>query len=443
MSRSYEVDYSLIRQRRQEANENRVRENTRRFLEGYQEQLDRVRDEGLAEYVSDEYDRLEDLLREAWNLLDDDPFEARNVSREIQGSIRGIGRRARETRNDERAREREAAQERRAAERAARQEERERRREERERAMAAERERRREEIEAARERRREEVEAEQERRREEIEAARAARAARTAFVSGMFGRARAAIPDPVAFDLVRDRVDALADRFSELANAEGCDLRGTAAAFEGELGALAVAAREEAARWRADDMARHETEDAVAGIDDRIEVVRRSATPANRERIQSVLDGLAGLRERLRSGAVDAKRASEEADAAVDRSVAELVNEDVRRETLLAIVGTVRSLGFVLLGAPGFTEDGGVLVHARRPSGEECQFVVRADGGMRYAFENYAGTACRKDCAQVEAMLRETYGVVLSNERVIWENPDEIGKDSFRAGDGATTKGGL
>ena len=421
MSRSYEVDYSLIRQRRQEANENRVRENTRRFLEGYQEQLDRVRDEGLAEYVSDEYDRLEDLLREAWNLLDDDPFEARNVSREIQGSIRGIGRRARETRNDERAREREAAQERRAAERAARQEELERRREERERDM-----------EAARER-----------RREEIEAARAARAARTAFVSGMFARARTAIPDPVAFDLVRDRVDALADRFSELANAEGCDLRGTAAAFEGELGALAAAAREEAARWRADDMARHETEDAVAGIDDRIEVVRRSATPANRERIQSVLDGLAGLRERLRSGAVDVKRASEEADAAVDRSVAELVNEDVRRETLLAIVGTVRSLGFVLLGAPGFTEDGGVLVHARRPSGEECQFVVRADGGMRYAFENYAGTACRKDCAQVEAMLRETYGVVLSNERVIWENPDEIGKDSFRAGGGATTKGGL
>ena len=119
------------------------------------------------------------------------------------------------------------------------------------------------------------------------------------------------------------------------------------------------------------------------------------------------------------------------------------MNEDVRRETLLALVGTVQGLGFVLLGPPGFTEDGGVLVHARRPSGEECQFVVRADGGMRYAFENYRGTACRKDCAQVEAMLRDAYGVVLSNERVIWENPDEIGKDSLRAGGGATTKGGL
>ena len=62
---------------------------------------------------------------------------------------------------------------------------------------------------------------------------------------------------------------------------------------------------------------------------------------------------------------------------------------------------------------------------------------------MRYSFENYAGTACRKDCAQVEAMLREAYGVVLSNERVIWENPDEVGKDTFRDGIGETTKGGL
>ena len=39
------------------------------------------------------------------------------------------------------------------------------------------------------------------------------------------------------------------------------------------------------------------------------------------------------------------------------------------------------------------------------------------------------------------AVLRD--GVLLSNERVIWENPDEIGKDTFRTGDGATTKGGL
>ena len=61
----------------------------------------------------------------------------------------------------------------------------------------------------------------------------------------------------------------------------------------------------------------------------------------------------------------------------------------------------------------------------------------------RYAFENYVGTACRKDSAQVEAMLREAYGVVLSNERVVWENPDEVGKDTFRDGIGKTTKGGL
>ena len=49
MSRSYEVDYDLIRRRRQEANENRVREATRPFLERYRDTLGQIRDEGLDE----------------------------------------------------------------------------------------------------------------------------------------------------------------------------------------------------------------------------------------------------------------------------------------------------------------------------------------------------------------------------------------------------------
>ena len=53
MSLSYEVDYDLIRRRRQEATENRVREATRPFLERYQDTLDQIRNEGLEEFVHD------------------------------------------------------------------------------------------------------------------------------------------------------------------------------------------------------------------------------------------------------------------------------------------------------------------------------------------------------------------------------------------------------
>ena len=405
MSRSYEVDYDLIRRRRQEANESRVREATRPFLERYQNTLDQIRDEGLDEFVRDEFDQIERLLRKAWNRLDYEPFEARNASRKVGNLIRGLGRRARDARNGDRIRQREEVQARYAAERAARQEE----------------------IERLREEREQEAEADRARREEEIQAARAARAARVAFVARISAAIKHTFRDPVAYDLARDRAESLAGRWTHRVNAEGMDVAAAEGQFAAELGALAETTRAEADRWRAEERAQHAAEDAASKVEESLATIRRSVTAESSEKLKGVLAGLLRIKEGLEKGEVKAEEAAEASDQAVDDCVEELVNEDVRRETLIALVGTVQSL----------------LVLARRPSGEECQFVVRADGGMRYEFGNYAGNACRKDCAQVEEMLREAYGVILSNERVIWENPDEVGKDTFRDGIGETTKGGL
>ena len=421
MSLSFEVDYDLIRRRRQEANESRVREATRPFLERYQDTLEQIRNEGLDEFVRDEFDQIERLLQEAWNLLDDEPFEARNASREVGNLIRGLGRRARDARNGDRIRQREEFHARRAAERAARQEE----------------------VERLHEEQVQKLDADRVLREEEIQAVRAARAERAAFVARMSEKIKSALTDPVAYDLARDRAEALADRCADRVNSGDVDVSAAEGEFAAKLGKLAETARIEAEQWRAGERAEHAAEDAALKVDESLAAIRRNVTAESNEKLKGVLEGLLRIKEGLEKGVVNAEEAVEASDKAVDECVEELVNEDVRRETLVALVGTVQELGFVLVGEPEFTEDGGVLVLARRPSGEECQFVVRADGGMRYSFENYAGTACRKDCAQVEAMLREAYGVVLSNERVIWENPDEVGKDTFRDGIGETTKGGL
>ena len=421
MSLSFEVDYDLIRRRRQEANETRVREATRPFLERYQATLDQIRSEGLDEFVRDEFDQIERLLREAKSLLDYEPFEARNASREVGNLIRGLGRRARDARDGDRIRQREEFHARRAAERAARQEE----------------------VERLHEERVQKMDAYRERREEEIQAVRAARAERAVFIARMSDAIKSALRDPVAYDLARDRAEALADRFADRVNSGDIDVAVAEGEFAAELGKLSETARVEAEQWRAGERAEHAAEDAALKVDESIAAIRRNVTAESNEKFKGVLEGLLQIKEGLEKGVVKAEEAVEASDKAVDDCVEELVNEDVRRETLVALVRTVQELGFVLAGEPEFTEDGGVLVLARRPSGEECQFVVRADGGMRYSFENYAGTACRKDCAQVEAMLREAYGVVLSNERVIWENPDEVGKDTFRDGIGETTKGGL
>jgi hypothetical protein len=45
---------------------------------------------------------------------------------------------------------------------------------------------------------------------------------------------------------------------------------------------------------------------------------------------------------------------------------------------------------------------------------------------MSYKFDNYKGQTCQKDMAQVLPKLSEIYGVNLSDERVLWSNPDDV-----------------
>ena len=85
-------------------------------------------------------------------------------------------------------------------------------------------------------------------------------------------------------------------------------------------------------------------------------------------------------------------------------------------------------------------DDGNVKINLRRPGGEECTFIINTKGGMKYSFDGYKGMACKKDIDSVKKQLNDVYGVHFSNERVIWQNPDEIGKNAVNNPD--SMKGG-
>lgn len=119
------------------------------------------------------------------------------------------------------------------------------------------------------------------------------------------------------------------------------------------------------------------------------------------------------------------------AQIAIETAKAEdemIESENVRKEMVKAVYQSLRMAGFTVLEPKLQIDEKGnniVLVQAARPNGNSAKFHIRLDGSVMYEFDNYKGQRCKADMQQVLPKLSEIYGVDLSKERVIWENPDD------------------
>lgn len=106
--------------------------------------------------------------------------------------------------------------------------------------------------------------------------------------------------------------------------------------------------------------------------------------------------------------------------------------EAVRKEMVKAVYQSLKQAGFTVLNPikQGVGEDSVVVIQASRPQGNRAKFRVRLDGAVRYEFDNYKGQRCKEDMQKVLPKLSEVYGVNLSDERVLWENPDDEHADA-------------
>jgi len=131
--------------------------------------------------------------------------------------------------------------------------------------------------------------------------------------------------------------------------------------------------------------------------------------------------------------AVDASEASFDAalESALDAADRAVVDEESRRAAVRAVYESLLQAGFAV-DAPYLEEGerGGVVISARKPSGGQAQFRVGVEGGLVYKFDHYEGAACKQDLDQVLPMLQQVYGISLSNERVLWDNPDRLSRDA-------------
>lgn len=74
-----------------------------------------------------------------------------------------------------------------------------------------------------------------------------------------------------------------------------------------------------------------------------------------------------------------------------------------------------------------------VRIVARRPSGKQAICEIGSDGLIRYRFDKYEAMTCLKDIERFNVDLESIYSLSLSDERVLWSNPDRLTKDANRA----------
>ena len=109
-----------------------------------------------------------------------------------------------------------------------------------------------------------------------------------------------------------------------------------------------------------------------------------------------------------------------------------MITEEIRRETVRAIVKQLRNQEFTVK-SPQIVQNGDesyVKIIAQKPSGKRAICKIDIHGKILYKFDNYEGMTCLKDIQKFNVDLQEIYSVKLSDERVLWSNPDKLSKDA-------------
>lgn len=107
-----------------------------------------------------------------------------------------------------------------------------------------------------------------------------------------------------------------------------------------------------------------------------------------------------------------------------------LIDEEVRRETVKAIIKELKSQEFTVEKPQifGAGKESYVLIRAKKTSGKQATCKISLEGKLNYRFDKYEGMTCLKDIEKFNVDLEKIYSVNLSDERVIWENPDRLSR---------------
>ena len=484
MSRSIEYSYRVANEKYREMQRQRVRNTTQGYYRQYAERLTRMTSQGYGSYIPNEMRRLKSDLSNLNGLLATDPYRAREVSMQIGSYIRNLdtlGYAAKQKFQESENRRRQAENRRRQAEYEERQ--RQQRQAEYEARQAENNARVAETTQEFYERYRERYDsmlqygfedyipqemqrlksdldriegllqsnpfeaktlslevgnyiremnfkantARQKFEREEakrIQAQKEAQMQEREHISQLYFDLISQISDSIVINFA---VSDLQELESKIDSGEISDENIVRKSFE----QIVATAEAKADEWKKETINANSRRDTLEQIEEAQDRLKASKIE-DEEKAAEFTKKMQQLREELENGMLDSSMIESEISKIEDEVGETLITEEVRRETVRAIVKELRSQEFIVETPQVKASDGKnyVKIVAKRPSGKRVICQVNLNGKIAYKFDNYEGMTCLKDIEQFNVDLERIYSIKLSDERVIWSNPDRLIKDA-------------
>lgn len=155
----------------------------------------------------------------------------------------------------------------------------------------------------------------------------------------------------------------------------------------------------------------------------------------SKETTEGFADRIAALKRMLATGDIQDGSLGEEIGQMGQQIEDAVIEEEVRREAVKAIYQQLRSQEFTVEAPRRFVTEGSdyVRIVARRPSGRRVVCEVDNHGALKYRFDKYEGMTCLKDIEKFNVDLERVYSLRLSEECVLWSNPDRLANDVYDA----------
>lgn len=379
MSESVNYRWTLEAQRRREAYLERISSNVARFRDSYRRKLNELAKQGLEAFAQTEFAEVRRDLDRLDMLVTSDPESARDLSFQVGESLSGLPGLARSIQRDFQERDRQC-------------------------------------------------------RAEIKEARREATSELASFLSDLLGY----VSDPVVRDFAYDKLREI-QRVHQGVVVDASELDSIKSKIQSQFDSVLASANEQASQWKATKSA----ELAGESSSEMINLCREAAQNSyqqNSETLNKMLAGLDSLSASLNNAESfdNVLRKVQEIAGSAEESA---IDEDCRRMVVRSIMESLQKTGFVVTNPKRSTEGlDEVVIRARKPSGPEALFRVHADGNMIYKFENYEGMRCKTDIDQVLPLLQEIYGIDLSDERVLWQNPDKLSREARPIDNGNSEK---
>lgn len=361
--------WELRAQMKRQAYLDRIQENTANFRKRYETKLDDLVSQGLEKYMPWEFADVRRDLNRLNKLISSDPESARDLSFQIGQELSRLPAMARAARNEFEARERQ--------------------------------------------------------RRKELEEMRKQAATE---LSRFIHDAISDIKDPIEMDFAFDDIRAIEADYQGRKIEPG-DLDDLKTSIQRRVSEFRKSAQTRAETWKK-ERAALTAKEASTTLVSIYQEQANTEVARNPKVLQDMLSDLEAIKQ-LAERAVDPEEIRTKVEEAAKKADKSVADENCRRMVVRSIMDSLEKSGFVVSKpkrSAGEIDE--VVILARKPAGAEASFKVSSDGNLIYKFDRYEGLKCKNDLDTVLHLLKDVYGVDLSEERILWQNPDRISKSA-------------